>query len=122
LKTYRCYNFSREATDKAIEEKRTPAKSFKQCLIRGSNTTCRHHIRSVHFEEYKSRVDAAIPKLEVHHATMPKWYLSQLNKEDEKEGEMQTTLKFKSKEQVVSTKEGRLKAIAEFIVIENQVC
>jgi hypothetical protein len=41
----------------------------------------------------------------------------------EKEGEtQQTLLDFKPKQQVVSTKEGRVKAIAEFIVIENHVC
>jgi hypothetical protein len=117
------HHFSRDATEKAIKEKRTPAKSFKQCLIRGSNTTCRHHIRSIHFEEYKSRVEAATPKLELHHATIPKWYSNQLKKELDKEGEkQQTLLNFKPKQQVVSTKEGRLSAIAEFIVIENQVC
>jgi hypothetical protein len=62
-----------------------------------------------------------MPKLEVHHATMPKWYTIQMKKESE-EGEKQTMLKFKPKQQTVSTKEGRLKAIAEFIVIEDQVC
>ena len=62
------------------------------------------------------------PKLEIHHAMVPKWYLNQLKKENEKEGEKQTVLKFKSKQQAVSMKEGRLKAIAGFIVIENHVC
>ena len=109
--------------EKAIKEKRTPAKAFKQCLIRGSNTTCCHHVRSAHFEEYKSCVDAATPKLELHHAAIPKWYSNKLREKLEKEREtQQTLLDFKSKQQVVSTKEGRLNAIAEFIVIENQVC
>jgi hypothetical protein len=46
-----------------------------------------------------------------------------MKKELENEGEkQQTLLKFKSKQPVVSTTEGRLKAIAEFIVIDNQVC
>jgi hypothetical protein len=46
-----------------------------------------------------------------------------LQKELEKDGiKEQTLLKFKSKQQVGSTKEGRLNAIAEFIVVENQVC
>jgi hypothetical protein len=46
-----------------------------------------------------------------------------LRKEDEKEAEKQQTMfNFKSKQQGVPTKEGRLKAIAEFIVVENQVC
>jgi hypothetical protein len=45
-----------------------------------------------------------------------------LRKENEMEAEkQQTMLNFKPKQQGVSTKEGRLKAIAEFIVIENQV-
>jgi hypothetical protein len=68
------------------------------------------------------RVEATTPKLELHHAASPKWYLNQLNKKLEKDGERQQTLNFKQKQPVVSTKEGRLNAIAEFIVIENQVC
>jgi uncharacterized protein YacL (UPF0231 family) len=100
-----------------------PAKAFKQCLIRGSNTTCRHHTRSIHFEKYKSRIEAATPKMELHHAATPKWYSNQLKRELKKEGEKeQMLLKFKQKQQTVSTKEGRLNVIAEFIVIENQVC
>src|ERR1700678_3174641 len=110
------YRFYRDATEKAIEEKRTPAKTFKQCLFRGSNTTCSHHIRSIHFEEYKLHVEAATPKLELHHAAIPKWYSNRLRKEFDKEGEkQQTLLKFKSKQPVVSTREGRLNVIAEFI-------
>jgi hypothetical protein len=53
-------HFYRDAIEKAIKEKRTPAKIFKQCFFRGSSTTCRHHIRSIHFEEYKLRVEAAL--------------------------------------------------------------
>lgn len=62
-----------------------------------------------------------MPKLEIHHATMPKWYLNQLRKDND-DGEKQTVLKFKSKQPALSTREGRLKAIAEFTVIEDQVC
>ena len=67
--------------------------------------------------------EAATPKLELHHAAIPKWYSNRLRKEFDKEGEkQQTLLKFKSKQPVVSTREGRLNVIAEFIVIKNQVC
>ena len=45
-----------------------------------------------------------------------------VEEENKKKGEKQTVLKFKSKQQAVSMKEGRLKAIAGFIVIENHVC
>ena len=65
-------------------------------------------IRSIDFEEYKSSVSPSIPKMVPPHV---KW-------KDGKEGEKQQTLKFKG----ASTKKARMKAIAEFIVIKNQVC
>ena len=65
-------------------------------------------IRSIHFEEYNSGVEAATPKTELRHVKWKDW----------KEGEKQQALKFKG----ASTKETRMKAIAEFIVVENQVC
>ena len=112
--------FPRGVVDKAIEEKRAPPRSLEQSLIRGSNTTCRHHIRGFHFKEYKTLVEAATPKLTVHHAASPKWYLEQFS---EKKGEIQTKLKLQpKKEMVVSTREGRLEAIAQYIVTQDQVC
>ena len=108
-------------TDKALEEKRMPTRKLKECFMRGSNTTCRHHIRGFHFEEYKRRVEAAKPKLEVHHAASPQWYLDQFS--EKKPGEQQTELKFRPKGEVaVSTREGRLMACAQYIVVEDQVC
>jgi hypothetical protein len=107
-------------TDEALQEKRMPPRKLKECFLHGSNTTCRHHIRGFHFEEYKSCVEAAKPQLEVHHAASPKWYLDQFT---QKPGGEQTQIKFWPKGEVaVSTREGRLMACAQFIVVENQVC
>src|SRR6202522_3338244 len=106
-------------TDKALEEKRMPPRKLKECFMQGSNTTCRHHICGFHFEEYKRCVEAAKPKLEVHHAASPQWYLDQFNA---KPGGEQTQIRFQPKGEVaVSTREGRLKACAQYIVVENQV-
>ena len=89
--------------------------------MRGSNTTCRHHIRGFHFEEYKRRVEAANPPLQVHHAASPQSYLDQLA--GKKPGDEQAKLKFWPKGKMpVSMKEGRLLACAQYIVVENQVC
>jgi hypothetical protein len=94
---------------------------LKECFMRGSNTTCRHHIRGFYFEEYKCRVEAAKPPLGVHHAASPQWYLDQFTVK--KPGDEQMKLKFQPKGELpVSTREGRLMACAQYIVVENQVC
>jgi hypothetical protein len=107
-------------TDKALDEKRVPPRKLKECFMRGSNTTCRHHIRAFHFEEYKSRVQAALPTLTLHHAASPQWYLDQVAEKMPRDE--QTQLKFRPKEEMaVSTREGRLMACAQYIVVEDQV-
>ena len=77
--------------------------------------------RDFHFEEYKQCVEAAKPKLEVHHAALPQWYFNQFA--EKKPGEQQTELKFWPKGEVaVSTREGRLMVCVQYIIVENQVC
>jgi hypothetical protein len=97
-----------------------PPCKLKECFLRGSNTTCRHHIQGFYFEEYKSHVEAAKPQLKVYHAASPKWYLDQFT---QKPGGEQMQIKFWPKGEVaVSTIEERLMVCAQFIVVKNQVC
>ena len=111
--------FFREITNKALKKKRVPPHKLRECFMCGANTTCCHHIQRFHFEEYKCCVQAAKPQLEVHHTMLPQWYLDQFT---EKLRDEQTQLKFWPKGEVpVSTRERRLKACAQYIVVENQV-
>jgi hypothetical protein len=99
---------------------------MRKAFLRGSNSSCRQHLRQ-HYELYKEKCEAAgIP---VNHWAIPReiWKAMEAEKEEEKRGRTtkkkeQQTLDFKS---VTGPREftraGVLNAVTKLIATNNQV-
>jgi hypothetical protein len=104
----------RECTEESIADKCEPERTLLQCLLRGSNTSARRHIRSNHFAEYKKWCEEANPPIKMNAQCIPDEF-------EKNETKKQTTLKFGAKQKREMTMEGRIAAIAQFITCKNQV-
>lgn len=51
--------------------KRRPQRPVRKCFLTGSNSSCRNHIRSYHYDEYKARCEAAKPPIMLNQRCIP---------------------------------------------------
>jgi hypothetical protein len=110
----------RAATEKAVEEGKRLKRTLKSCFLRGSNSTCRTHIASHHFEEYEKRCNAAIPKLCMNFRCIPKEVIKM--REEKARAKHQGTLGFPVvKPPKEFTREAILDVVAKHIACDDQV-
>lgn len=99
-------------------EGRRPKRTLRACFLRGSNTTCRGHIASHHFEEYEKRCNAATPKLELNFRCVPE----EVKRMRQQKVKAQKTLGFPVvKAPKEFTRETILEAVARHIACDDQV-
>ncbi|KAF5378162.1 hypothetical protein D9615_007596 [Tricholomella constricta] len=107
-------------TEASIQEKLRPKKTRRECFFLGSNSTCRGHIASFHFEEYERRCDAAKPKIPMATRCIPLVVQKARNEETKKDG--QRKLDFvKVNAPKEFTRAGVLKAVSVHVACDDQV-
>lgn len=101
-----------------LKRKGRPTRSLRACFLRGSNSTCRGHIASHHFEEYTSRCEGATPPIKPNFRCTPKAVQVQ---EVERKGlvKQQGVLSFPKVNNF--SQEAILDAVAKFIACDDQV-
>lgn len=102
--------------DEAFVEKHGKRKAFHL----GSNSSCRQHIRG-HYDVYKER--CAEQEVEEHHHSVPREILKERVKKEKQASEGQQTLDgvFRRTKYQEFSREEVLKAVAEFVVCDDQV-
>lgn len=109
----------REETKKTMREGRRPKRTMRACLFLGSNTTCRGHIASHHFEEYEKRCKAATPPIPLNHRCIPEAVKKARRVANKTR---QLTLSFPSMKMPTEfTREGIMEAVARHIACDDQV-
>jgi hypothetical protein len=109
---------SRAALEKGIPSNTRSKKTLKSCFLLGSNSTCRGHIASFHFEEYEKRCNAATPPITINFRC-----ISETVVKAKKEAKKQMSLKFPSvKAPEEFTRGGIVSAVARHIACDDQVC
>jgi hypothetical protein len=96
--------------------------TLRQCFLTGSNSSCRAHIRSYHYEEYKARCTAAKPPIPLHPRCIPADVVKAESDEKKKKKSGQQTLDFARVSRPVHfTRESVLDAVARHVACDNQV-
>ncbi|KAF5368777.1 hypothetical protein D9615_010411 [Tricholomella constricta] len=109
----------RAETEASIQEKLRPKKTRRECFFLGSNSTCRGHIASFHFEEYERRCDAAKPKIPMATRCIPLEVQKARNEQTKKDG--QRKLDFvKVNAPKEFTRAGVLKAVSVHVACDDQ--
>ena len=101
--------------------KRQPRHTLRQCFFTGSNSSCRNHIRSFHYGEYKARCTAAKPPITLNQRCIP------ANVKAEERGKttrakQQKKLEFPNMDKPIEySRDGVLDAVARHVACDNQV-
>jgi hypothetical protein len=107
----------RAETETALKLKRRPKRSLRACFLSGSNSTCRGHIASHHFEEYEKRCKNATPSIKLNYRCIPE--AVRKSKEQKGKSEQQTLLKFSKAKEFM--RGALLDAVAKLIACDDQV-
>lgn len=111
----------RDEAEDDISKKQRPRHTLRECFLAGSNTSCRNHIRSYHYEEYKARCAAALPPITMNQRCIPADVVSAeaAGKKTKGKKGVQQTLGFRKAKEF--TWEEVLDAVAKHIACNNQV-